>query len=680
MKRWLCAILALVLCVGTLPMTVLAASEEPDAEAVATEETTEEATEETVEETTEETTEESTEETAESIEETVEAAVEETIEETVEETTVEEAREETLEETTEEKTPTEEKTVEAEEKITEDNTAPYAYDWEAELFAGVDWSVSLDGYPAAKALPTLTGDQAQDVANIAKSQLGYGYSGGTVYGKWWNSVTNWGTDYTYAAWCAMFACWCANKAGAGFGVAYDKNSALTSNCLNYLRKNGSANTTFTKNPQPGDFIFFGTSGGSVQHVAVVTAYNSSTKKVTFVGGNQSGGYVTQGTCTWSKGSMYGSQYVLGYGRPNYKTVDVTEPTLKAWLSESSMGSTATTFYTGTKYYLCYKLYDSNSGKLMDAVSDLSYKVKITLYKADGSVWGTYTYKEDSQSIWFKVGRANSGTYKYTIQVTGDVTKTITKSFTVIGPPNPPTITMSQMEYTVGNTVKFTLGSVSDADHYIYIVLKDDDTSKMLAGETLNAAGTVTCLPLEAGTYYIYAKSSNNAGVSTTYSLETFTVYDLPATPVIGTDKTRYELGDTVSFTMSCSTEVPTTKMVVERYDNDTDSYVSLTYNDDGSVSSTKDLNLCLALNKLRLGKVSTATWTPTQAGSYRYRCASVNELEVVSDWSYCCFSIYETIAPPTISTDKAIYEMGDTVTVTRSTERITGYKTFIYQP
>lgn len=64
MKRWLCAILALVLCVGLLPMTVLAASEEPAAEPVATEEMTEETTEEATEEANEEANEAANEEVA----------------------------------------------------------------------------------------------------------------------------------------------------------------------------------------------------------------------------------------------------------------------------------------------------------------------------------------------------------------------------------------------------------------------------------------------------------------------------------------------------------------------------------------------------------------------------------------------------------------------------------------
>lgn len=170
-------------------------------------------------------------------------------------------------------------------------------------------------YMAAKPLPTLTGNKAQDVANIAVSQLGYHeVGGGTVYGAWWSGVTGWG-DYTYLGWCSMFANWCAYQAGAGMDIAYSKHSAIVGNSYTWLKNNAYADRSFKTTPQPGDFIYFGR-GNSFEHVAVVVGYNSSTNEVTFVGGNQ-GNAVTQGTVKWSSSSKWGSQYVLGYGRPNY---------------------------------------------------------------------------------------------------------------------------------------------------------------------------------------------------------------------------------------------------------------------------------------------------------------------------------------------------------------------------
>lgn len=179
--------------------------------------------------------------------------------------------------------------------------------------------VSVLAYPSAYSLPALTGNQAADTANIAKSQLGYSGANGTEYGAWWNGVTNWGVDYTYSGWCAMFVCWCANKAGAGLGIAYDKNGASPELLFSWLKNNAQYCTSFSKQPTAGDFVFFGY-GSNTAHVAIVTSFDSSSNRVYFVGGNQgysSGGEVTSSSCSWASGADWGGQTILGYGRPNY---------------------------------------------------------------------------------------------------------------------------------------------------------------------------------------------------------------------------------------------------------------------------------------------------------------------------------------------------------------------------
>lgn len=184
------------------------------------------------------------------------------------------------------------------------------------LLGGVVYEApEASAYMATKPLPELTGDPGQDVANIAISQLGYHeVGGGTAYGAWWSGVTGWG-DYTYLGWCAMFANWCAYQAGVGMDISYNKYSAIVGNHFKFVRDNGFADRSFDTAPQPGDFIYFG-HGDSFGHVAVVTGYDAATNKVTFVGGNQ-GDAVTQGTVVWSGSTKWGSQYVLGYSRPNY---------------------------------------------------------------------------------------------------------------------------------------------------------------------------------------------------------------------------------------------------------------------------------------------------------------------------------------------------------------------------
>ena len=176
-------------------------------------------------------------------------------------------------------------------------------------------SLRADAYASAKPLPELTGNKGQDVANIALSQLGYSEdSSGTVYGAWWAGVTG-SSVFVKAGWCAMFAMWCADKAGAGLGIAFDSRGAQPSKLMNWLLTNASGDTTFSVAPAPGDFIFFST-GSSAQHVAIVVDYDSATNKVTFVGGNQ-GDRVTQFTMKYTASAYFGSQRIIAIGRPKY---------------------------------------------------------------------------------------------------------------------------------------------------------------------------------------------------------------------------------------------------------------------------------------------------------------------------------------------------------------------------
>lgn len=171
-------------------------------------------------------------------------------------------------------------------------------------------------YASAKPLPELTGNKGQDVANIAMSQLGYKEdSSGTVYGAWWKKVTNSSYNFTTAGWCAMFAMWCADQAGAGLDIAYNKSGAQPHRLMEWQLANASGDTSFSVAPQPGDFIFF-SEGSKAEHVAIVVSYDASTNKVTFVGGNQ-GNKVTQFTMSYTASAKFGYQRIIAIGRPKY---------------------------------------------------------------------------------------------------------------------------------------------------------------------------------------------------------------------------------------------------------------------------------------------------------------------------------------------------------------------------
>ncbi len=178
-------------------------------------------------------------------------------------------------------------------------------------------SLRANAYASAKPLPALTGKTAQDVANVALSQVGYAEAsdGGSVYGAWWTEQRGGSTNFTRLGWCGMFAAWCAYHAGAGLNVAYNSSAAQPNSLMTWQFANGTGDRSFTMTPKPGDFIYFST-GSSAQHVAIVVEYNSATNKLTFVGGNQSN-KVTKFTMLYNSTAKYGSQRIIGIARPNY---------------------------------------------------------------------------------------------------------------------------------------------------------------------------------------------------------------------------------------------------------------------------------------------------------------------------------------------------------------------------
>ncbi len=264
-----------------------------------------------------------------------------------------------------------------------------------------------EAYAKAYPVPELTGNQAQDIVNVAMSQLGYaeGSDGGTVYGAWWSGVTKYG-DYTYAGWCAMFACWCANQAGAGMNISYDKSCALVQNLMNYLDKNGTVKTSFSATPQAGDFIFFGYSSGSASHVAIVTDYNAKTNVVTFVGGNQSN-KVKKCTIDWSKSGRYGSQRIVGFGRPEYKNITLPDkPVVSSEKNAYLEGDDITVSWKAVAGSTGYAVSVYKDGDLLNEKNTTG-----TSYKIRSAAPGSYTVKVKATN---EAGSSSAGSCKFTV--------------------------------------------------------------------------------------------------------------------------------------------------------------------------------------------------------------------------------------------------------------------------
>ncbi len=128
-----------------------------------------------------------------------------------------------------------------------------------------------------------TGDQALDLAGVAKTQLGYteASNGYTKYGEYCGSP--------YIDWCAAFIVWCANQAGIGTSVI-PKNASS-----NGLKDFFSAKNRYYVSyghggsyaPKAGDIAFMSASNktNDITHVGIVISYTGGT--ITTIEGNYS---------------------------------------------------------------------------------------------------------------------------------------------------------------------------------------------------------------------------------------------------------------------------------------------------------------------------------------------------------------------------------------------------------
>lgn len=128
-------------------------------------------------------------------------------------------------------------------------------------------------YEAPLRIPQLTGDIASDIYRVARSQVGYKEDifGGTVYGEWWTDVTDIGYDCTRVEWCAVFVCWCMDKAGVEYGFAYNRLSGAVDYLFDLCEINGSTIYTAQDNytPKSGDLLFYSYDNGeTLGHISI----------------------------------------------------------------------------------------------------------------------------------------------------------------------------------------------------------------------------------------------------------------------------------------------------------------------------------------------------------------------------------------------------------------------------
>lgn len=227
------------------------------------------------------------------------------------------------------------------------------------------------GSTTTAATPTATKSSAAAVLKVAEGEIGYiekatcsqlddktanaGSKDFTKYASdfdqkypnWYNGKKN------GFAWCDMFVDWC-------FVTAFGYEEALRLLCqpekscgagctysLGYYKQKGRL---YTSGPKPGDQIFFGKSQSNVAHTGLVEKVDGS--KVYTIEGNTSNRVARRSYALTDTS-------IVGYGRPDYGTVDNTPtPTVPTTTTTTQQGTASglahkvgdIVDFTGTKHY------------------------------------------------------------------------------------------------------------------------------------------------------------------------------------------------------------------------------------------------------------------------------------------------------------------------------------------
>ena len=174
-----------------------------------------------------------------------------------------------------------------------------------------------------------TGNQAYDIVEVAKTQIGYveGSNNDTKYNRWYGTLSGLGYNY---AWCQTFVAWCADQADIPTSLIARVSGTISAK--DAFKKNGTYHTgpyeggSYT--PKKGDIIFFYSSATeSKHHVGIVSDCVNGT--VYTIEGNSSDMVVERSySVTNSK--------IRGYGCPNYSggTVETEPPSWATLATEN----------------------------------------------------------------------------------------------------------------------------------------------------------------------------------------------------------------------------------------------------------------------------------------------------------------------------------------------------------
>ena len=363
-----------------------------------------------------------------------------------------------------------------------------------------------DGFD--KSRYTLTGNVAQDVATIAKSQAGrtcsdFGYSG-----------------VDYGAWCDEYVADCLENAGCDDSIV--AHGGTVADFEKKMRKRGAV---VVSSPQPGDLLFF-----SWSHVEIVTRVEGGT--VYCAGGNNQGKTYPGGRCAGEKNAQSVAKSMGGsirlYLRPNYKGVNPNPPT------NLSISSDKTAYKVGESINFSFSY--SNATDVYILIDANGVRVE---------PWANVTGKT-SYSCTFN----EPGYYVYRLYAVNEYGTPATewKVFTVYDrEPDNMYVQCDKNSYAVGETINFNF-SVNNAET-AYILI---DANGVRVEPWANVTGkTSYSCSFDKPGYYVYRLYAVNEYGTPATEWKVFTVYDKePDNMSIQCDKDCYAVGETINFDFS----------------------------------------------------------------------------------------------------------------------------------
>ena len=378
------------------------------------------------------------------------------------------------------------------------------------------FSLSLPAEAAYENTHVNTGDQATDLVEVARTQVGYheGTNNYTKYNVWFGSLNDYGYNY---AWCQTFVAWCANQAGIPTSMIPRVSGTVSG--MDFFKKNGTWKDAGIT-PEKGDIIYLYSKSSSGYHVGIVADVSGG--QISTIEGNSSDQVA-------ERSYSVGNSSIVGYGCPEYVT-NPNPPTnlsIQSDKSYYSMGETIQFTFTSDYATELYIPIDVNGKRkfFMDVTGRTSYSCTFD----EAGIYGFYLVARNPY------GEASTVYMQFQIYDSA---------------PSDLEIHTSKKEYALGENIDFSFTSKNAAELYIPV----DVNGKRKFFMDVTGRTSYSCTFDEVGDYGFYLVARNAYGEATAKYMD-FKIYDtVPQNLTIETDKKIFKLGESINFKFSCDYE------------------------------------------------------------------------------------------------------------------------------